>query len=73
MVSDRREEAGPDQCGGWPFERRSFEEFEALEELAEDKVLDDAGKAKLASLQLLVDGTFSNAHFPCRCVGQFRT
>lgn len=36
------------------------EEFDALEELAEDETLDDDGKAKLAALQLIVDGTFTD-------------
>jgi ParB family chromosome partitioning protein len=36
------------------------EEFEALEELADDDTLDDDGKAKLTALQLIVDGTFTD-------------
>jgi ParB family chromosome partitioning protein len=36
------------------------EEFDALEELADDDTLDDDGKAKLTALQLIVDGTFSD-------------
>lgn len=36
------------------------EEFDALEELADDATLEDEGKAKLAALQLIVDGTFTD-------------
>lgn len=37
-----------------------IEEFDTLEELANDETLDDDGKAKLAALQLIVDGTFTD-------------